>query len=485
MKRKLFTTVCFLLISLLTGIAQTSRTYKIELDRDDFEFVNFKGYFEIVPLEDLIYHEEIINAPMILYQSFEIVLPEQEKLKNISFAVGKCTQITDAILTPYWGAVHSGTDASETRTVDIPYEIKDYPFEFEYHEPATNGRRTVVVSFNIFAYNAITKTISWPENFSITVETEPLEQWEYVSWAMPDGWGLLEDIDPYLNPEDFWKEKKIPSIVGSVWSYVNYATTTNGQEAYDFFRYTVLDEPKEMNGHTYYPMVKYNTCEYIPGKEELRVYLREEGCRIYKYLEQEGEETLLYDFAIQPYDQYFKEQHNYFKTVNEKALNITKQEKCTTAEDGFPFRKMVIGNNMTWVDGIGNIKDFLAEYETKLEGTSVLNYYRSGNGQVVYKNAFSNLTSYKADDCALGTNAVKEISIWEKANIQVVASTITCTSPTATKLEVYTMDAVKVGEAAFASGEATVKVGKTPATYLYIVTYPNGRRESGKVAIGH
>lgn len=45
------------------------------------------------------------------------------------------------------------------------------------------------------------------------------------------------------------------------------------------------------------------------------------------------------------------------------------------------------------------------------------------------------------------------------------------------------MDAIKVGETAFANGKATVKVGKTPATYLYVVTYPNGKRESGKVAV--
>ena len=67
--------------------------------------------------------------------------------------------------------------------------------------------------------------------------------------------------------------------------------------------------------------------------------------------------------------------------------------------------------------------------------------------------------------------------------MQVVSSTLLSTSPTATKLEVYTMDAVKVGEAAFVNGEATVKVGKAPATYLYIVTYPDGRRESGKVVV--
>jgi hypothetical protein len=55
--------------------------------------------------------------------------------------------------------------------------------------------------------------------------------------------------------------------------------------------------------------------------------------------------------------------------------------------------------------------------------------------------------------------------------------------PTAVKLEVYTMDAIKVGEAAFSNGETTVKVDKIPATYLYIVTYSDGRRESGKVVV--
>ena len=68
-------------------------------------------------------------------------------------------------------------------------------------------------------------------------------------------------------------------------------------------------------------------------------------------------------------------------------------------------------------------------------------------------------------------------------NMSVNGATFLCTSPTAVKLEIYTMDAVKVGEAAFTSGEASVKVKKTPATYLYIVTYPNGRRESGKVVV--
>ena len=71
----------------------------------------------------------------------------------------------------------------------------------------------------------------------------------------------------------------------------------------------------------------------------------------------------------------------------------------------------------------------------------------------------------------------------ESLHIKAIGSTLLCTSPNATKLEVYTMDAVKVGETAFTNGEATVKVDKIPATYLYIVTYPNGSRESGKAMV--
>ena len=71
----------------------------------------------------------------------------------------------------------------------------------------------------------------------------------------------------------------------------------------------------------------------------------------------------------------------------------------------------------------------------------------------------------------------------ESLHIKAIGSTLLCTSPNATKLEVYTMDAVKLGEANFANGEATVKVDKIPATYLYIVTYPNGSRESGKAMV--
>ena len=71
----------------------------------------------------------------------------------------------------------------------------------------------------------------------------------------------------------------------------------------------------------------------------------------------------------------------------------------------------------------------------------------------------------------------------QSIQLNVSGSTIFCTSPNAVKLEIYTMDAVKVGESSFTYGEATVKVNKNSATYFYIVTYPNGQRTSGKVVV--
>jgi len=472
MKEKIIT-ASFLLFYCLTGFAQTTKTYKFELEPDLHYFSQKDKYFHIEIWDLDAYGMYKPNTPAMVFRDVEIVLPEQEKVKNVSFMAENCTYITDVVLPPNNYSVAPMNDNNDTE--EIPYEIKDYPFKFKFKESEYCGHRTIIVSFNLFAYNAITKTLSWPEHYSITVETESMEQWEYVSWAMPDG--RIRYL--ILNPEAYWEEKKIPSIVGSVWSYVYNKTADNGDEGDGFFRYTVLDEPKAMNGHTYYPMVKYTTCEYSPSEEEQRVYLREEGCRIYKYLEQEEKETLLYNFAIQPYDQDLEKQHNFFKTVNGKNLLVTKHDKCITAEDGFPFRRMVINDKMTWIDGIGNIQDFLAEYDTEVQPSSILNYYRSGDGKVVYKNA---ITDYRADECAIqGAGNTKTTEFSQEALLYAQGNTLLCTAPNAVKLEVYTMDAVKVGEARFNNGTATVTVNQIPATYLYIVTYPDGRRESGKV----
>jgi len=73
--------------------------------------------------------------------------------------------------------------------------------------------------------------------------------------------------------------------------------------------------------------------------------------------------------------------------------------------------------------------------------------------------------------------SVKEMDMRAEGNV------ISCTSQDAIMLEIYTMEAAKVGEATFRNGGAAVKVAGTPGTYLYVVTYDDESRTSGKVTI--
>lgn len=494
MKEKFFATVCFLLLFAMTGIAQTTKTYKIEINRDEIKRHEYNGG---IYLESKDYRTPY-EGPAILWGEINILLPDQEKLKSFSFEIGDSIIEEGIVLANIYYILMNTADSENGNA--LGYEIKDYPFVINHNEFDIGlGYRSVYINYTPFAYNAITQELRWATDISFTIETEPVEEWEYNTCV-----NFEDFIHRFVNYEDYWKEKKMPSIVGSVWSYINYETNTEGEEEYDFFRYTVLDEPKEMNGHTYYPMVKYTTCEYDSDKEELRAYLREEGCRIYQYIEEEERDTMLYNFAIRPFGFLCGSDYEFFQVVNGDTLCIDEHGSVFTAEDGHPFRRMVIKRNKLpkhqyheWIDGIGNIRDFFYEYNpdvsqlTTGKGT-LLNYYRSGDGRVVYKNPFKvtdyykgyNYTGYKTDDCALGAEAVEE-TLQEKSTVhlQTIGSTLFCTSPNAVKLDVYTMDALKVGEASFINGEAVVKVNKTPATYLYIVTYPDGRRESGKVMV--
>ena len=81
------------------------------------------------------------------------------------------------------------------------------------------------------------------------------------------------------------------------------------------------------------------------------------------------------------------------------------------------------------------------------------------------------------------TYGMEELSTGCKVQIGICRNSIRANATGASLLEIYSINGMKVGEARFADGEATVKVGEAPAMYLYIVTYPDGRRESGKARV--
>ena len=478
---------------------------------------------------------------------------------------------------------------------------------------------------------------------------------------------LLTVATSWAKPIDY-----TPSIIGSVWSYTHlndFHTFTDIKMYYyyTFMRYTVLDRPTLFNGTTYYPCMQYETCDFSEDEAVLAGYLRQDGDKIYQYIDSTNTEILLFDFSL--------EEGDTLRTTDENiTIKIGKADTVTNL-DGKDFETTSIryGNDsigyvesLRWIKHIGNYysasvrySDFTQEVRPLYNKTKRLNYYRSGDGKVIYKNAVNIVKwheeDFLEDDCAIvwsqetfpvdmtsliinptyesgaqgdviegwkGTspnfstyrnaehnsktfdswqmlenlpNGVYKLTVqgfyrpsdtspdkpvfyaangrdslttpvpnilqegtsenniipdnsqqaneafvagkyvttlqfvvtdhkvrfgiaqnkksgeadwvvwdnWqltyygnegaeaieyvikeqESAQVHPIGQTILCTSPTATKLEVYTMDAVKVGEADFANGEATVKVDKVPATYLYIVTNPDGRRESGKVVV--
>ncbi len=492
--KKFLSILCGFILFIPATKSQSVQVFDIEIDTDAFYTVETDDGVIVTSVRYNIGSNDF--EPARPYTSVKFLLPDQEVLEEFSF------QIQDSIVmeniklaSPPPLIICSDNKTIENSSIyKNGYETKYYPLDVTVNEYDYDGYKYIGVLYTPIAYNAVTRTLSLAKKIRIIAKTRPTEKWNYHYFSMEDNIERLGKMYGVTNPEAVWNQKATPSIVGSVWSYVYYWTTIDGQEDYNFFRYEVLNEPKEIGKYTYYPMVKYTTEQYLPAKEDMRVYLREEGARIFQYLEDEQKDTMLYNFALNQSCPECRE----FQVVNGEALGILEFDKVTT-EDNLPFRTITIGayngknrnSRHEWIDGIGNIRDFFAEYTPNAPSPdytkgSLLNYYRSGDGRVIYKNPYKKkdgYTDFKKDDKAIPNGIERIIRNKSHGIIHTTSSSLFCTAPDAVKLEVYTMDAIKVGEARFVDGKAAVKVGEAPAMYLYIVTYPDGRRESGKARV--
>jgi len=306
-------------------------------------------------------------------------------------------------------------------------------------------------------------------------------------------------------------EKETVSWVGATWSYYmydyypreNYYPYENDYEEYSFFRYTVLDRPEVLDGKTYYPLVWYTTCEYEEDhkgyrirQEGKKVLMRKEDCDYEGILKEIGNDYVLYDFSLNEGEEYCK--------YNGSPLTVLEVDTIQD-ERGQTYRQLLFQSSdgwETWIDGIGSTLDLLIPYTyPQLQRwywhRMTLNYFCSADSSVIYRNPrtkgdvmypnryelANRFDHFKEEDCSLKPSRIKGVIDCSPIYIKAYNSKISCTAPDAVSLEVYTMDAVKVGEARFVNGEATIKVGSTLALYLYIVTYPDGHRESGKVVV--
>ncbi len=207
--------------------------------------------------------------------------------------------------------------------------------------------------------------------------------------------------------------------------------------------------------------------ERIAQKEVLEVgYCRQEGDRFYM------NGVLMYDFGMKEGDvfSFGEEDYAIVTHVGDTTLTDGITRKCLTMKNYYTEWDIIGMTSDKWIEGIGSLR--LGIYS---------NLFMAGG----YKTTLLSCTHNNAVVYDInGSTQIKTTNYSPlKLHIGYPDNTLTCTAPNAVKLEVYTTEAMKVGETEFTNGTATVKVGKVPAAYLYIVTYPDGRRESGKVMV--
>ena len=305
--------------------------------------------------------------------------------------------------------------------------------------------------------------------------------------------GVITYKNPYPTKEckktDFKKDDcllNIPSFVGGTWSNVHYETQGD-KEMYNFYRYTVLDEPTDRNGITYYPLVKYaGDCDDCPSVVSQRFLIRRKCDRWYilkddylqhsdaDHLPTEGEDILLYDFSLSAGDVF--------------GSSLTVEKVSNIVIDGTIRKRLQFTNGDIWYEGLGNIRDLLSPFTAFVEGRSgnMLNLYRDDEGSIVYTNPFKYsdvTTDFKTDDCLWIDPDRVSVSTTPLVIYEVDGSQICFNVPDAIEVLLYELDGKKVAQQAVVNGEAMLTISKAPAVYLYIVTYQNERRASGKLTV--
>ena len=299
--------------------------------------------------------------------------------------------------------------------------------------------------------------------------TDGSSGWERVYQVVSDGKTIYfngDVADPDATP---WLKE------GMTWTQNwNYSETSDGE-----YRQFTLD--KEIRPGTF----TFNSTyidPWFPFK-----HIQEFNGKVYT-IDDDQYIDLCYDFTLQKGESASILSAYWLRDPLTPAPPVREYNKgvvsvVDSVEYGGIMRKRIVltgEHNDVWVEGIGSLTRMLPIDDYNMPTGIVFNSSRitclCQDEEILYLHPdFIDCTTRRTDKV---TSLNKECS-----NIQTIGASLLCTAPDAVKLEVYTMDATKVGEARFVDGEATVKVGEAPAMYLYIVTYPDGRRESGKARV--
>ena len=487
----------FLLLGIVDSTAQKyCKTLVFEYSSERFPITQVgeeqECLIEDITTQSYTYGE--LGEPYIPYLRYSIVLPDNYKISDFTYSWGNDTCKMDRIFSyPTRESLANNspdtlvTDSIILYPVPIPIvgsgpilESPDYPLT-TYPAKAWHTVRNVMIDnykieyFYIcpFTYYAAERKLILRESIEVTLTIEPSYGGETSHKGNRDDY--IKDI--VCNPEDFGKGLEgwtpVPANIvadGKQWN-LHHVMPHAVDYVYNIKQW--IEGDTLVDGELCQKLYTLTTTEdeRISQKETLNVdYCQQVGRKFYK----NGE--LMFDFDLQLNDtfllvEFLDTTYTMVTHVGDTILNDGVVRRYLKVNEFFPEYSYVKPNSYDiWVEGVGSLSmgiydnRFTAKgYVTTLQSCTyddVIIYQKENSSQIVVTNSET-----------------------RGKNVRFLGQFLHCTAPGAVKLEVYTMDALKVGEAAFVNGEAAIKVGTTPALYLYVVNYPDGHRESRKVLV--
>lgn len=201
----LFSILCICLV------AQTTKTYTITFDREDFTIQDYSDGKIVTSSEHNIAFDEDITKPAIPYKVANILLPENQKLKNFSFNISDTQMTTGITLSSNPMYIPTNLNSDSISYPQSNYPIKDYPLEVKLlGEQMLECYRYVSFRVPVFSYNALSGTITWASKVNLSLETEKTSAITEFPVRLDVTTEILKGI--LFNPEEIYEPTMSASL---------------------------------------------------------------------------------------------------------------------------------------------------------------------------------------------------------------------------------------------------------------------------------
>ena len=201
MKRLISVGLC--LITCICLVAQTTKTYTLTFDRNDFTLLQTENGYVIESDKHDLRLEEDFSKPAIPYVIVNILLPDMQTMKDYSFNVVHGEIEDGIVLSSNPNIVPTNLKDQSDNNNSLSYPKIDYPFSVDYAntEIIDNYR---IVSFKVFplSYDSNQSKITWASKITLNITTFPIESNDIIKNYQHRGNRneLLQDM--LLNPEE-------------------------------------------------------------------------------------------------------------------------------------------------------------------------------------------------------------------------------------------------------------------------------------------